>query len=177
MSEPDENPGRFEADYTVDRSGGRTPPPPHTPPGGGLSGITPAGDPGPDEAAADDDDLDPDLDLPPLPELPVPQSRADDGNNPGRPDGPDGPGDPDGQGDPGSPDSIQVPPGVPDLEALLRLSQGITPDTDEAIEALAALHGRWYKAWVETGIFTEYQAFELVRILVAGATGSLRSLS
>lgn len=64
----------------------------------------------------------------------------------------------------------------PDLEELLRRSQGIADEHDHAIEILAAVHARWYRAWTETGGFSQEQAFELVRIMVATAMGGLRAL-
>lgn len=65
----------------------------------------------------------------------------------------------------------------PDLEAILRASQGITPDVDGAIRAMASVHARWREAWMETGRFTEQEAFELTRILVAASSGGVRCLN
>jgi|HubBroStandDraft_3_1064219.scaffolds.fasta_scaffold1624480_2 hypothetical protein len=65
---------------------------------------------------------------------------------------------------------------TPDLEAILRASQGITPDMDTAVDALAAVHARWRQAWAETGAFSPDETFELVRILVAASAGGIRSL-
>jgi hypothetical protein len=64
----------------------------------------------------------------------------------------------------------------PDLEEILRASQGITPDTDGAMRAMATLHAMWRRAWRDTGEFTEEETFELVRIMVASASGGIRSL-
>jgi hypothetical protein len=75
------------------------------------------------------------------------------------------------------PDQPEPPPEGPDLEEILRISQGITPDMDAAVLAMAAIHAQWRKAWVETGGFTEQESFELVRILVASSAGAIRSLN
>ena len=64
----------------------------------------------------------------------------------------------------------------PDLEEILRASQGITPDMDGAITSLAAVHAQWRRAWADTGTFTDEETFELVRILVAASAGAIRSL-
>jgi hypothetical protein len=65
---------------------------------------------------------------------------------------------------------------VPDLEAILRSSQGISDGIDASITALAAVHARWRQAWTDTGTFTSEEAFELVRVLVARTAGGLGSL-
>lgn len=65
---------------------------------------------------------------------------------------------------------------VPDLEAILRASQGITDGMDTGITALAAVHALWRRAWRDTGAFTDEETFELVRILVAASSGGIRSL-
>lgn len=65
----------------------------------------------------------------------------------------------------------------PDLEAILRASQGIGPDVDGAIRAMASVHAQWRDAWIETGKFTELETFELVRILVATQAGGCRCLN
>lgn len=65
---------------------------------------------------------------------------------------------------------------VPDLEELLRRSQGIVPEHDKAIEIMTAIHARWRKAWEDTGAFSSEEAFELVRILVATSAGGIRAL-
>lgn len=65
----------------------------------------------------------------------------------------------------------------PDLEAILRASQGIGPDIDGAIRAMASVHAQWREAWLETGKFSEQEAFELVRILVASSAGGVRCLN
>ena len=65
---------------------------------------------------------------------------------------------------------------VPGLEAILRASQGITPDVDGAIRAMASVHAQWKAAWLENG-FTEQETFELVRILVASSAGGVRCLN
>jgi hypothetical protein len=70
-------------------------------------------------------------------------------------------------------DREEIPP---DLEEILRRAQGITPDMDGAIRAMAAVHAQWRQAWRETGEFTDEEAFELVRLLVAASAGGIRSL-
>lgn len=65
----------------------------------------------------------------------------------------------------------------PDLEAIFRASQGLTPDMDGAIRAMASVHAQWREAWMETGKFTEQETFELVRILVASSAGGVRCLN
>jgi hypothetical protein len=65
---------------------------------------------------------------------------------------------------------------TPDLEAILRISQGITPDMDTSITTLATVHARWRKAWSDTGAFSDEESFELVRVLVAASAGGVRSL-
>ena len=77
---------------------------------------------------------------------------------------------------PADPDGSEGIPEQPDLEAILRASQGITPDMDTSITALAAVHARWRTAWTDTGKFSDEEAFELVRILVAASSGGIRSL-
>ena len=64
----------------------------------------------------------------------------------------------------------------PDLEAILRASQGIPGDLDGAIRAMASVHAQWKAAWTETG-FSEQEAFELVRVLVACSSGGGRCLN
>ena len=73
-------------------------------------------------------------------------------------------------------DRLNRPGEPPDLEEILRRSQGITPDTDQAVEFLAALHARWRRAWRDTGEFSDDESFELARILVAVSAGGLRQL-
>lgn len=68
------------------------------------------------------------------------------------------------------------PEDPPDLEAILRQSLGIGEETDQAIAAMAVIHAQWRKAWRETGEFTDAEGFELIRVMVATATGGLRSL-
>jgi hypothetical protein len=67
-------------------------------------------------------------------------------------------------------------PEVPDLETILRASQGISPDMGGAIQAMAQIHADWRQAWEATGRFSSEEAFELVRILVASSAGGIRSL-
>lgn len=68
--------------------------------------------------------------------------------------------------------------GPPDLEAILRASQGMGgPDVDSAIRAMASVHAQWRDAWTETGRFTELETFELVRIIVATSSGGCRCLN
>ena len=64
----------------------------------------------------------------------------------------------------------------PDLESIYRASQGITPDMDGAIRAMASVHAQWRAAWRETGEFSDEETFELVRLLVASSAGGIRSL-
>lgn len=66
---------------------------------------------------------------------------------------------------------------VPGLEAILRASQGITPDVEGAIRAIASVHAQWKAAWLETNQFSEQEIFELVRILVASQFGGVRCLN
>lgn len=67
-------------------------------------------------------------------------------------------------------------PDAPGLEAILRASQGITPDIDSAIRAMASVHAQWKEAWLEAG-FSEQETFELVRIIVASSAGGARCLN
>jgi hypothetical protein len=69
------------------------------------------------------------------------------------------------------------PDSGPDLEAILRASQGITADMDGAIRAMTAVHAQWRRAWTETGAFNDLEAFELVRIMVAASAGGVRCLN
>jgi hypothetical protein len=62
------------------------------------------------------------------------------------------------------------------LEEILRASQGITPDMSGAVRAMAETHAMWRQAWTDTGRFSDDEAFELVRIIVATSAGGLRSL-
>jgi hypothetical protein len=64
----------------------------------------------------------------------------------------------------------------PDLEALYNLAKGIMPEHDQMIETMAAIHARWRKAWQDTDAFSDEEAFELVRILVASSAGAIRAL-
>lgn len=70
--------------------------------------------------------------------------------------------------------SPESPP--PDLEEILRASQGLTPDIDAAIRSMAQIHADWRQAWEATGQFSPEESFELVRILVAASAGGIRSL-
>jgi hypothetical protein len=70
--------------------------------------------------------------------------------------------------------SPENPP--PDLEEILRASQGLTPDIDAAIRSMAQIHADWRQAWEATDQFSSEEAFELVRILVAASAGGIRSL-
>jgi hypothetical protein len=65
---------------------------------------------------------------------------------------------------------------LPGLEEILRRSQGITPDVDGAITAMAQIHANWRQAWTDTGRFSDEESFELVRILVAASAGAIRAL-
>lgn len=65
---------------------------------------------------------------------------------------------------------------LPGLEEILRRSQGITPDMDGAIQAMAQIHANWRQAWTDTRKFTDEETFELVRILVAASAGGIRAL-
>lgn len=65
---------------------------------------------------------------------------------------------------------------VPDLEAILREAQGLTPDISAGIRGLAAIHAEWRQSWLDTGKFSEQESFELIRVLVATAAGGIRSL-
>lgn len=65
---------------------------------------------------------------------------------------------------------------APDLEAILRASQGIRPDFLALAGQMAQVHAEWRKAWMATGVFSDDEAFELVRILVASSAGGIRSL-
>lgn len=120
----------------------------------------PRPEPRPVPRALEDDDLD----LPPMP--PKPQGPHPQAQAPEPAAAPDsGPGD-------------EPPPGaeVPDLETILRMSQGITPDFSGAIRSMAGIHAEWRQAWAETGQFSEAETFELVRILVATSAGGISSL-
>lgn len=67
-------------------------------------------------------------------------------------------------------------PQPPDLEDILRASQGIAPDFLSMAGQLATIHAEWRKAWEATGQFSSEEAFELVRILVASSAGGIRAL-
>lgn len=54
----------------------------------------------------------------------------------------------------------------PDLEQILKMSQGIAGPMDQVIESMSAIHAQWYKSWVENGI-PEPQAAVLLRVMVA----------
>lgn len=69
-----------------------------------------------------------------------------------------------------------APEAPPDLEAILRASQGIGPDIPAAIRAQAAIHAEWRQAWMDTGKFDPQEAFELVAILVCVSAGGLGSM-
>jgi hypothetical protein len=64
----------------------------------------------------------------------------------------------------------------PDLEEILRASQGIGPDIPAAIRAQATIHAEWRQAWLDTGKFSEHESFELVAILVTVSAGGLGSM-
>ena len=118
------------------------------------------------------------IDLPLLPSLPLgpgPQpGPAPQREEPATGDG----GVPGDQEEPAARESVPDEPGtsVPDLEAILRASQGITPDMASGISTLASVHAQWRQAWADTGRFTDEEAFELTRILVAASAGGVRSL-
>lgn len=142
------------ADYEISRHPGRPQPSRHAPvipavaDGQSAQPAVRGDDPG-DE---DNDDLLASLPpMPPRPTGPVPPAAG-------------AAAEPDGDGE------------VPDLEEILRLSQGIVPEHDRAIEALAAIHARWRRAWRDTDEFTDAETFELVRILVASSAGAIRAL-
>jgi hypothetical protein len=62
------------------------------------------------------------------------------------------------------------------LEAILRASQGITPDMGGAVRATAQIHADWRDAWTATGRFSDEETFELVRIIVAASAGGIGAL-
>lgn len=65
----------------------------------------------------------------------------------------------------------------PDLEQLLKMSQGLTGPMDQVIKTMSAVHAQWYKAWIENGI-PEPQAGAMLRVMLAvncGATLHLGS--
>ena len=47
---------------------------------------------------------------------------------------------------------------------------------DQVIETMATIHARWRRAWRDTDEFSDEEAFELVRILVASSAGAIRAL-
>lgn len=62
-------------------------------------------------------------------------------------------------------------PEPPDLEQLLKMSQGLTGPAEQAIETMSAVHARWYRAWIENDI-PEHRAAELLRVMVAAGCGA-----
>ena len=65
---------------------------------------------------------------------------------------------------------------APDLESIFRASQGLPPDGESAIRALASTHAMLKSAWTEAG-FSDQEAFELVRVIVASSAGGIRCLN
>lgn len=161
MSEHDD-----QADYEIDRPRpGRRLPDPRPP--SMLQPVTfslsddeqePAGH---DDGEPDDAELL--ADLPPMP--PKPPGPAQPGTAAAQ----------DQQDEQGEQDEQDEQDEPPDLEALYNMAKGIMPEHDQMIETMAAIHFRWRKAWEESG-FSDGEAFELVRILVASSAGAIRAL-
>lgn len=70
-----------------------------------------------------------------------------------------------------SPEHVPEPGEQPDLEQLLKISQGIAGPVDQAIGTMSAVHAQWYQAWIENGI-PEHQAGAMLRVMIAVNCGA-----